>query len=87
MPNRQYTFSLPDEASTLIDAQPKSAKSLYVTEALLLKAKFDAQEKVLTLLDKIKPQVGISDKSSVELVQEGRNARAQQLIDNCNDDE
>lgn len=87
MPNRQYTFSLPQEAGALIDAQPKSAKSQYVANALLLKAKFDAQEKLLTLLDGIEPQKGISDKSAVALVQEARNARAKQLIDNCNVDE
>ena len=60
MPNRQYTFSLPDEVGTLIDAQPKSEKSRYVADALLLKAKFDAQKKVLALLDKIRPQKGAS---------------------------
>ena len=87
MPNKQYTFSLPNEASALIDAQPRSVKSRYVTEALLLKAKFDAQEKVLSLLDSIKPQKGISDKSAVELIRDARDARAQQLINNCHDNE
>jgi hypothetical protein len=85
MPNKQYTFSLPKEAGSLIDAQPKSVKSQYVADALLLKAKFDAQDKLLTLLDRIKPQKGVSDKSSVELIQEARNARTQQLTDNCID--
>ena len=87
MPNKQYTFSLPDEAATLIDAQPKSAKSQYVADALLLKAKFDAQKKVLTMLDKLKLQKGASGKDSVALIQGTRNARAQQFIDNSNTDE
>ena len=80
MANKQYTFSLPSEVAALIDAQPKSAKSQYVTDALLLKAQLDARKKVLALLDGIKPQKGASDKDSVALIQDARNIRAQQLI-------
>ena len=87
MSNKQYTFSLPSEVAALIDAQPKSAKSQYVTDALLLKAQLDAQKKVLALLDEIKPQKGASDKDSVALIQDARNIRAQQLIDNSHTDE
>ena len=87
MSNKQYTFFLPSEVAALIDAQPKSAKSQCVTDAFLLKAQLDAQKKVLALLDEIKPQKGASDKDSVALIQDARNIRAQQLIDNRHIDE
>ena len=82
MKRRQYTFSLPEHVGVLVDAQPRSTKSQYVADALLLKAKCDAQHNVLALLDEIKPKKGISDKSSVELIRDARDARARQLIDN-----
>ena len=82
--NKQYTFSLPPEVGLIIDKLPKTKKSEYVTEALMLKEKFKAQQKVLSLLDRIKPSEGISDKSSVELVQEARAARSDQLVANFN---
>lgn len=82
--NKQYTFSLPPEVGVIIDSLPKTKKSEYVAEALMLKEKFKAQQKVLSLLDSIKPSEGISDKSSVELVQEARAARSDQLIANFN---
>ena len=84
MPNRPYTFSLPDDVARTIDALPKARKSEFVAEAVRMRSQRDAQARVLTLLDEIQPQKGLSDKSAVELIQEARDARAQTLIHNVN---
>ena len=80
--NKQYTFSLPPEVGVIIDRLPKTQKSAFIAEAVVLTEKFQSQKKVLSLLDSIKPISGASSKSSVELVNEARNARSDQLISN-----
>lgn len=82
MTNKQYTFSLPPEVGMVIDALPKMKKSEYVADALMLKGNFNAKKRLLTMLDNIKPRKWLSNKGSVELVQEAREIRAQQLINN-----
>lgn len=79
MPNKQYTFSLPPEASQIIDSLPKMAKSECVTQALLQFQKQQAQQKALDVIALLKPTEWETQKDSVTLVQEARATRAKQI--------
>ena len=82
MPNKQYTFSLPPEAGSIIDALPKTEKSECVAQALIQFRKEKARLKTLDILSLLQPKDWGTEKDSVILVQEAREKRANQLIDN-----
>ena len=82
MPNKQYTFSLPPEASQIIDSLPKMAKSECVTQALLQFKKMQDRQKTLDVIALLKPVKWDTEKDSVTLVQESRITRAGQITSN-----
>lgn len=86
MSNKQYTFSLPPEASQIIDSLPKMAKSDCVTQALLQFKKEQARQKSLDVIALLKPQEWDTDKDAVSLVQEARVKRADQVTNNAAND-
>ena len=78
MANRQYTFSLPPEASEIIDQLPKMEKSEHVAQALVYFKKEKAKQKALDVLAMLKPKDWATDRDAVELVQQARSVRAVQ---------
>ena len=82
MPNKQYTFSLPPEAASIIDELPKMEKSECVAQALVQFKKEQARKKALDVLDLLQPKEWDTEKNAVTLVQEARQQRSDHLSNN-----
>ncbi len=77
------TYSLPTDVCEFLDKLPRNARSKFVSQTLRREVGRRAKEKALATLDSIVPVKTDGKKSSVELVQELRNKRRQQIIDNA----
>ena len=82
---KQHNISLPLKISKFIDSLPKGKKGKFIISAIEEKMQTEAQQKVREMLANLEPQVIDTDKTSVELIQEARNARSEQIINNYKD--
>lgn len=78
--NKKYTFSLPPEVGVIIDNLSKTKKSDFVAQAILNQERTIAQKKALDVLALIKPKTWDTDRDSVQLVQEARDSRSEQIL-------
>ena len=80
--NKQYTFSLPEEVGQVIDALPKTEKSKFVADAVKNQVRMKAKQKALNIIDLLNPKDWETDKDAVQLVQEARTDRSEQILAN-----
>ena len=80
--NKQFTFSLPEEVAEIIDALPKTEKSNYIAQAVLNQEKEKAKQKALDVIALLHPKEWDTEKDAVELVQEARTTKANNILSN-----